>query len=631
MEILLALALFLQDADPAAELRKKLDDEKSLPVAQRGLTIAAAGALRSDPAALLLGEFYDKEKDAALRILAIKALFECGTASATKKVASIAGDPKAPSACRAAALKGLTDAKTKEGLELCKSIIKEPAELRIDAFNALLRFYPLTDTEKIWRDALAGEIDPIVKGLALTALAPLKEVKLQDFSTKALLNPNEDAPVKYGAIEVLRSSPNLATTRLFLGLAPSADQTMRRLLSEALGTITENKWVEEIFGALHHKDPAIRLVAARSLGRLKHERAMAKLEEPLKDPNHEVRAAALESVAERKDKSSEAILQKEAQKSDEDTATLAVALLVQYPSDSTKALLLKLASSYKPGVAVPALEALAELRAPEAFGAFEKALQAKEWPIRVVAIRGLGRLKTKESIDLLVERMPKEEGRVLAEIGDALRASTGKGIGYAPGGWKEWWTASREAFVFPDGVATAQAAAGMTTYHGVPVLSNRICFVLDISGSMSEQLGDDTRLGHAKKELVRVLGALGKEAQADVIFFDDRLEPFAKQLMPVKPNLPKMLALIQQVKPRGRTNIFDALDLAMQLKEVDTIYFLSDGDPTDGRVIDPADILREVRRLNRLRQIVIHTVAIPSSPFLKALAEQNGGQYVEVK
>jgi hypothetical protein len=48
-------------------------------------------------------------------------------------------------------------------------------------------------------------------------------------------------------------------------------------------------------------------------------------------------------------------------------------------------------------------------------------------------------------------------------------------------------------------------------------------------------------------------------------------------------------------------------------------------------VIDPSDILREVRRMNRLKQIVIHTVAIPSSPFLKSLAEQNGGQYVEVK
>jgi Mg-chelatase subunit ChlD len=148
---------------------------------------------------------------------------------------------------------------------------------------------------------------------------------------------------------------------------------------------------------------------------------------------------------------------------------------------------------------------------------------------------------------------------------------------------------------------------------------------------MSEKLGDLTRLEHAKKELTRVLNQLSKDAAVDIIFFDDRLEPLAKQLVPVKGNLPKMLALIQTVQPRGRTNIFDALDLALSIKDVDTVYLLSDGDPTDGRVIDPGDILREVRKINRLRQIVIHTIEIGSSPFMKALAEQNGGQYVEVK
>jgi len=58
---------------------------------------------------------------------------------------------------------------------------------------------------------------------------------------------------------------------------------------------------------------------------------------------------------------------------------------------------------------------------------------------------------------------------------------------------------------------------------------------------------------------------------------------------------------------------------------------LSDGDPTAGRIIDQDDILREIRRMNRLRQIVIHTISFGASPFLKRLAEQNGGQYVEIK
>jgi HEAT repeat protein len=628
--LFLVMLLLAQEENPLAGLQKKFDQEKTLPAAQRAPTIAALGAQKSDPAATLLGEIFDKEKDTTLRGHVVAALAACGGDVATKKLVAIASDLSLTLLVRSPALLALTGSKSKEGLAVAKSVAKEPTELRPVALSELCKHYPVTDTEKVFRESL-NDIDPIVKGLALFGLAPLKDVRLQDLATKALINPNEDAPVKYGAIEVLRMSPNLATTRLFLSLSPSADATMRRLLAEALGTITENKWIEEIFGALHHKDPAVRFVATRSLGRLKHEKAMAKLEEPLKDPNPEVRAAALESIAERKEKTSESILQKEAQKSDDANASMAIALLVQFPSDATRALLLKLAAASKATVAIPALEALGELRAAEAFPAFEKALQAKEWPVRVVAIRGLARLRTKEAVDLLVERMPKEEGRLLAEIGDALRSATGKAIGYAPGGWKEWWTASRETFVFPDGVATVQTGVGMTTFVGIPVISNRICFVLDISGSMSEKLGDLTRLEHAKKELTRVLNQLSKDAAVDIIFFDDRLEPLAKQLVPVKGNLPKMLALIQTVQPRGRTNIFDALDLALSIKDVDTVYLLSDGDPTDGRVIDPGDILREVRKINRLRQIVIHTIEIGSSPFMKALAEQNGGQYVEVK
>ncbi|HLF94923.1 MAG TPA: HEAT repeat domain-containing protein [Planctomycetota bacterium] len=630
MRLLLVLCLFLQDADPLEPLKKKFDQEKTLPSAQRIATVDALGALKSEEAAKLLAEIHDKDKDSNVRNEALLALLECATPGALKKIAAVAGDTKAPLPFRATALRSLTETKSKEGFALARQITRESSELRLLAFGELLRYYPLAETEKTWRDAL-GDGDPIVKGLALYALAPLKEVRLQDQAIKILQNPNEDAPVKYGAIEVLRVSPNLAITRLFLGLAPGADGTMRRLLSEALGSITENKWVEEIYGALHHKDPAIRSVAARSLGRLKHERAMQKLEEPLKDPNAEVHAAALESVAERKDRTSEAILHKEAQRTDENLASLAIALLVGYPSDATKALFLKLAASYKPGYAIPALQALGELRAPEAFPAFEKALQAKDWPIRVVAIRGLAKLKTKEAVDLLVDRMAKEEGRLLAECGDALRAATGKGLGYAPGGWKEWWTNNREAFEFPDKVAAQPGGAGATTYHGVPVLSNRMAFVVDISGSMSETIGEQTRMELAKKELARVLSSLGKDATVNLIFFDDRIEPFAKQLIPAKSNLTKMLQILAQIQPRGTTNIYDSLEVAFQHKDVDTIYLLSDGDPTAGKLIDPSDILREVRRLNRLRQIVIHTIAIPTSPFLKALAEQNGGHYVEVK
>ena len=67
---------------------------------------------------------------------------------------------------------------------------------------------------------------------------------------------------------------------------------------------------------------------------------------------------------------------------------------------------------------------------------------------------------------------------------------------------------------------------------------------------------------------------------------------------------------------------------------VDTIFFLTDGKATEGRLTENDAILREVRRLNRTGQIKIHSIGVGylhDKKFLTALAEQNGGDYVNVQ
>ena len=59
---------------------------------------------------------------------------------------------------------------------------------------------------------------------------------------------------------------------------------------------------------------------------------------------------------------------------------------------------------------------------------------------------------------------------------------------------------------------------------------------------------------------------------------------------------------------------------------MDTIFFLSDGAPSDRST---TEILDDVKRRNKLRKIKIHTIAILNFhvKFLRLLAEQNGGIY----
>jgi HEAT repeat protein len=629
MRILIALALLLSGADLDV-LKARFDAEKDKPAAQRAETVAAVAALKNDEAGAFLIEIFDKDKDSAIRAAAIKGIGDWAAPAALKKLAAVAADSKQQFTFRASAIDALTDPPTKEGFAIAKTVARESSEIRIHAWVGLRR-YPLKETEFLWREAL-NDGDALIRAMGMISLSPLKEVKLQDVARAALVNPDAEPLVRYASVTVLQVAGGVASTRVFVAAAGTPDPTLRRLLSEALGSMTDDKSATEIYTALRNPDPGVRAVMARALGRLKHASAGDRLSEPLRDKVLEVRAAALEAVAERKDKNAEAILHREAQGSNEESAAVAIGLLPGFPSEATIALLVKLAGQYKPGLAIPALDALGELRSADAVLVFEKALKVKEWPVRVAAIRGLTRLRRKESVEFLVDRIDKEEGRMLAEIVDALRSLTGKPFGYAPGQWKEWWTGAKEDFALPDKAqALITSQAGMTTYHGVPVLSNRMVFVMDISGSMSEVTGTESRIDQAKKELHRVLSQLGSAAQVNLVFFDDRIEPWHKGLVPIKPNLKEAQALVSKVAPRGQTNMFDALDFAFSHKEADTIYVLSDGAPTNGRVIDPDDILREIRKMNRLRQIVIHTISFGASSFMKSLAEQNGGQYVEIK
>jgi len=92
----------------------------------------------------------------------------------------------------------------------------------------------------------------------------------------------------------------------------------------------------------------------------------------------------------------------------------------------------------------------------------------------------------------------------------------------------------------------------------------------------------------------------------------------------------------------GGTNGHDALKSAFAIAGrgardkqyelgADTIFFLSDGQPTRGDITDPDQILAEVKRWNLLRRVKVHTVGVGrdhAKAFMESLAESSGGTYV---
>ena len=88
------------------------------------------------------------------------------------------------------------------------------------------------------------------------------------------------------------------------------------------------------------------------------------------------------------------------------------------------------------------------------------------------------------------------------------------------------------------------------------------------------------------------------------------------------------------------TNSFGALRAALAVDpNTETIMFLSDGNPTVGKIIDKQSILATIKKENEVHKMLINTIGIYTGGgrneefirFMKDLAEQNEGVYMEVK
>lgn len=634
MPILLALLLSVTSGD-LDSLKRKFEQEKQKKAEDRQATIVALGKLQTTEAADFLIGAFEKERDPAVRKYAIQALAACGTPNAVKHLLTVAERSSADDEERAWALDSAVWTGSEVAAALAASMLtgrRESNWLREMAGRALLRFRPIEKTEKTWRKVLSDEVADI-RAQALQALAPLKDSQVLALARTALLDPKHAASVRRAAVEAWRVKGGIQAVRLLLDVPVGGDGALRSALVGALAKMIDDDSFDDIAAEIPKAAPEMRAVAAWALGKSSHVKSIHVLQKLIADPNAEVRIAAMEAAAERGSDEVCTLLKIAAQKGEDETAEAAVSLLSGFPYPDTVELLARLAGQAKRvSFKVAAIDSLARIGRAEAFPVFETGLTAREWQVRAASIHGLSRMKRVESVDLLIGRMTSEEGRLAADLVTALKSLTGKSLGFNPDHWKDWWKANREKFSFENPSREGEeGGGGTTTYHNIPVFSKKMAFLLDVSGSMREKSGDTTRLGEAKVELVKVLRALAKDARVNLIFFNGQVDPWQPRLVTIGPNLAKAVAAVEALKAGGGTNIYDTLEKAIEDSDVDTIYLLSDGAPSVGKFTAAADVLREVRRMNRKRQIAIHTISLGKSSFMKNLAAENDGQYREVK
>ena len=285
------------------------------------------------------------------------------------------------------------------------------------------------------------------------------------------------------------------------------------------------------------------------------------------------------------------------------------------------------------------LSLLLEMGADNGVLAAQQSLGHKQWELRSLSIRYLARCRDVTSIPLLIGRYGREEGRLAAELDQALFLHTGTRL-WKRADWDSWWDKNKVGFALPhaDSVKGGGTTSGGKTvaYHDIPVVSSRIAFVVDHSGSMNAQIGTDkkyTRLDAAKEQLQRVIEALPKETSINLIPYDSTVQPLWDDLRKLDDdNREKVLKSAKKLALGTGTNIFDAIEKAFTDPMVDTIYLLTDGQPTQGRFLNTDDIIEEVQRMNRTRQVVLHCIGLGiDSDLLKRLAQISGGSYKYVR
>ncbi|MHC4133932.1 MAG: HEAT repeat domain-containing protein [Planctomycetota bacterium] len=507
-------------------------------------------------------------------------------------------------------------------------------------------------------EALLGEEDALRATLVLKSDEP----PLPTHTGKRELTPRERAALK--------------TFRLY---ARDKNPLVRAAAVEDLGAVDTGFIAGVALKAADDVDPRVVAAAAAALGRMRSREALEAMAAALKSGKRRVRIAALLGLA------------AGAHDVPAAAADVAAVLAAGTPEERRAAIqaaavqsdlavvkpLIALLEDAEPGLRVMAASTLGERKQAEAVPALVARLTATDWSLRKAAAEALGRIRSKASIEPVLERFAVEEGLMRDVLHKTLVAITGQDFRYRVANWRRWWEQYGEGFTVPSDAEVAEAkrraaraldgyaTPGKRRYHKIETFSRKMIFVIDVSASMKdkiiipadaqadahERFPDRRKLEIAKAELIGLLATLDDRVLFNIITFAGRVKAWRPKLVSgmQKTAAIKYAAKLRPIQTSGRrssgeeqlTNTWGALMRAFGVADeavpdwrartrVDTIFLVTDGTPTTGRVQEVPKLIRAITEMNRSRGTIIHVICFDkvTGRRLRPLAEQNGGELV---
>ena len=464
------------------------------------------------------------------------------------------------------------------------------------------------------------------------------------------LAPDARAPVtlQVAAIDVLREERSRAAIERLIDVAGFEAGEVRQFAQKSLLVIERGSVLLTVIPMLTEAAPVSRALVAieivRHVDLAELPEVQAALRSTLSHASAEVRVAAIEAVAALGDREALPKLERAALDPDPMVAASAIRGVTLLRRDELpwRQRLLQLAHSRLPAQRLAAVAALADSGVPAATPLLLELLLNESWVMREQAARGLGQIRTAAAIAPLIERVAQDRRRVRVAAAAALRRITGMPFQDNERDWRRWWADQPTDFVPPpleqvlafEERLAANRVRGTTrsSFYGVPVESEHLALVVDISGSMGGPGAEErTKLDVAKDEVAQVVAKLETGACLNLLFFAGEVRRWRPRLAKLdRRAIAEATAFARSQRANGATNLFAALALALEDPEVDTVYVLSDGEPTAGRFVHPTELRAAIRHKNSGGRVLIHAISIGgSSALLRHLAEDSGGNYVE--
>lgn len=192
---------------------------------------------------------------------------------------------------------------------------------------------------------------------------------------------------------------------------------------------------------------------------------------------------------------------------------------------------------------------------------------------------------------------------------------------------------------------TGGAPQGRKGFYGMKVRkTSRVLFIVDCSDSMgagSSEIPGKSRMDVLKMELEKAIFASNISRSSPGGFSIVKFSNGAEYFPPPQKGMCKYSdtkrmkeakEFIDQLYPSGGTNMKSAWRAALEVikkQSIDTVYFLTDGDPGDG--FDPVWLQKTIKKGNIRGRLTVNCIAIGGGrELMKKIAEDFQGSFVVI-